>query len=110
MSEEERQKIREELLQELQEQYKLIPIKEASLTVKDLIEKYAPRVAKKLNMEDKWAFRESLAGATRKVVCLKFGVSTLKEIPDLDKNAYREEFERFIVEYILGERYIKNDK
>lgn len=97
-----KEEIKQELLEELKKQYKLVPIKEARLEVSDILEKYYDDIAIKINTRLDWSMKQSVVQALRKTVCMHFGYNQLKDIPKDKRNAYRLELERFINEYILG--------
>ena len=46
----EREKMKQELMEELKKEYQLIPIKEARFTVADIIDKYSEKICNKLDI------------------------------------------------------------
>lgn len=97
-----RDELKQELLEELKKEYKLIPIKEAHLSVSDILDKYYDDISIQIGITLDWSLQNSIAQALRKVVCMHFGYNQLKEIPADKRNDYRLELDRFIREYILG--------
>lgn len=100
----EREKLKQELLEELKQEYQLIPIKEAPLNVSDILEKYYDDISiqTQCELEFNWSAKQAVANAIRKVVCMHFGYTQLKHIPSDKRNDFRIELERFIKDYILG--------
>lgn len=94
--------IKQELLEELKKEYKLIPIKEARLDVSDILQKYYDDISIKIDIPLDWNMKQTIAQALRKTVCMHFGYNQLKDIPGDKRNDYRIELDRFINEYILG--------
>lgn len=104
--EKEREKIRQEVLAELQEKYYFKP-KAEKLEVNDILTKYRTQLLSKSKVtfaHNGYSQFESICQALRKVVCLHFNVYAMKEItPDKYKD-FRKELERVIVEYCNCER------
>lgn len=99
---EDKEKIKQELLEELKKEYKLIPIKEARFTVKDILDKYMNDILVKLNANNMWSTKQSIENAIRKIVAMHFGYENLSNVKTEDRIKIREEIENFIKEYILG--------
>lgn len=99
----EREKMKQELMEELKKEYQLIPIKEARFTVADIIDKYSEKICNKLDIPNIWDNKQSIRNGIRKVVSMHFGYFNTKNIKKEQRNEYREEMERFIKEYILNE-------
>lgn len=104
---EDREKLKQELLEELKTEYIMTPIKEKALIVNDITKKYERQLKNKFCVVMKENRRDSMSAilsAIRKVVALHLGFYTIRDIEDLkDRQAYRTELERFTKEYILGE-------
>ena len=101
---EDREKLKAELLEELRKEYTLIPIKERAFSVRDIIEKYEDNICKTCDIVPTWNNKQSIGNALRKVMCLHFKCSDLKAVDVNERVQFREELERFIKEYIIGER------
>ena len=97
-----REDLKKELLEELKQEYKMIPIKEARLEVSDILEKYYSSIAKHINSPLDWSAKNGMAQSIRKAVCMHFGYGQMREIPREQYKEYRDELERFINDYILG--------
>ena len=101
---EDREKLKEELLEELKLEYRLIPIKEKAFVVKDITDKYNDKICQKCDIENNYKNIQSINNGIRKAVALHLGFGSIKDINELkDRQAYRTELERFIKEYILQE-------
>ena len=103
-----REKIKEELLEELKKEYQLIPINQAPFTITDILDRYYKDICKKCKIQDTYANKNSLYGAIRKCVALHFGMDKMHrmQLRFKDKDLAKEirlETERFIKEYILGD-------
>ncbi len=98
---EDREKLKQELLEELKKEYQLIPIKEARFSVSDIIEKYINKICLKLDIPNTWQNKESIGNGIRKAVSLHFGCFNTKDLKSEQRKEFREEMERFIKEYIL---------
>ena len=95
----ERKKLREELLEELKQEYYLKP-KTERLEVTDILDKYKEEFLTMVN-DHKYAQWESIKSAIRKCLCLHFGVKQMRDIPKDKIVDFRNETERFIKEYLL---------
>ena len=98
---EDREKIKQELLEELKKEYQLVPLKSKQFTVTDIFEKYNKDICEKLDIENSWQHTNVIGNSIRKTVCFKFGVFNVKDLPVEKRQEYREELEKFIKEYIL---------
>lgn len=94
----EREKIKQELLEELKKEYQLVPIKEAKFTVSDILNKYYNDICIKNNLHREWQTENQIGTAIRKCIALHFGINNLTSV----RADLRAETERFIKEYILG--------
>ena len=104
--EKERERIRQEVLEELKQQYYLKP-KSEKLEVNDILSKYKDQLLSKSKVtfaHNGYSQFESICQALRKVVCLHFNVYAMKEILPEDYKNFREELERVIIEYCHCER------
>lgn len=99
---EDREKIKQELLEELKREYQLVPIKEARFTVSDILNKYYDDICIKNNIHRDWQTENQVGTAIRKCIALHFGVNNLINVSTDLRTEIREETERFIKEYILG--------
>ena len=101
MDEETKQK----LLDELRKEYSvtLKPLKEKQFSVADILEKYREDICLKLGVENRWRNTESIDCVIRKAMCFNYGVYTMKDIPVNKRVKFREDFEKFIKEFILKE-------
>lgn len=98
-----REKIKQELLEELKKEYQLVPIKEAKFSVSDILAKYYDDICIKNNLNREWQQTETQIGAAiRKCIALHFGINNLTNVNSELRIPVREETERFIKEYILG--------
>ena len=98
---EEREKIKQELLEELKKEYQLVP-KEAKFTVSDILNKYYDDICIKNNLHRDLQTENQIGTAIRKCVALHFGINNLTNIKTDLRADVRKETERFIKEYILG--------
>ena len=98
---EDREKIKQELLEELKKEYQLVPLKAKQFTVADIFEKYDKEICKKIDIPDIYNNKMIIENALRKVVAMHFGVFNIKDLPVEKRTEYREELEKFIREYIL---------
>lgn len=98
---EEREKIKQELLEEIRQEYQLVPIKAKRFIVTDIFEKYDNEILEKLHIQNNYSNRQSLEGSIRKVVSMHFGVFNIKDLDTEQRNEYRKELENFIKGYIL---------
>lgn len=99
---EDREKIKQELLEELKKEYQLVPIKEARFTVSDILDKYYDDICIKNNIHRMWQTENQIGTAIRKCIALHFGINNLADVKNDLRVQIREETERFIKEYILG--------
>lgn len=97
-----REALKQELLEELKKEYKIIPIKEARLEVSDILEQYYPKISNHIDLPLDWSAKNAIAQSIRKAVAMHFGYNQMREIPRNQYQEYREELERFIQNYILG--------
>lgn len=97
-----RDKIKQELLEELKKEYQLVPIKEAKFTVSDILNKYYDDICIKNNLHRDWATENQIGTAIRKCIALHFGINNLQNVESNQRILVREETKRFIKEYILG--------
>ena len=97
--EKEKAKLREEILEELKEQYYLKP-KSEKLEISDILDSYKEALLARINNHtySQW---ESIKAAIRKCVCVRFEVKYIKEVPKDMYAEFRKEVERFIEEYLL---------
>lgn len=104
---EDREKLKQELLEELKSEYIMTPIKEKALVVNDITKKYEKELYNRFCKEKAVNRRDSVTAilnAIRKSVALHLGFYSIRDIERLeDRQAYRTELERFIKEYILQE-------
>lgn len=98
----EREKIKQELLEELKKEYQLVPIKEAKFTVSDILNKYYDDICIKNNLHREWQTENQIGTAIRKCIALHFGINNLTSVRADLREDVRAETERFIKEYILG--------
>lgn len=105
---EDREKIKQELLEELKKEYQSLPLKAKRFTVIDILERYYTDICEKLHVENDWKHREAIATSIRKIICFKFGVFNTKDLPEDKRGEFREELEKFIKEEILKEKLIWN--
>lgn len=98
----EREKIKQELLEELKKEYQLVPIKEAKFTVSDILNKYYDDIYIKNNLHREWQTENQIGTAIRKCIALHFGINNLTSVRADLRADVRAETERFIKEYILG--------
>ena len=103
-----KEKLKQQLLEELKKEYKLIPIKDAKLDVSDILNKYYDDIGIKIGINLDWSLKNGVANALRKTVCMHFGYNQLKDIPADKRNEFRLELDRFINEYILGKGVDRN--
>ena len=97
----EREKLKQEILEELKKEYVLTPIVNKQFTVSDILDKYYEEICNTIKMPNNWQTKNSIGVAIRKVISLHFGEFNLKDIP-VDKRAeVREELESFIRVYLL---------
>lgn len=101
---EERERIKQELLEELKEKYQLVPIKSKQFSVADIFEEYDDEICKKMHIENNYSNRQSIEQSIRKVVAMHFGVSKIKDLDAEKRNEYRIELDRFIKKYILFDK------
>lgn len=99
---EDREKIKQELLEELKKEYQLVPIKEARFTVSDILNKYYDDICIKNNIYRDWQTENQVGTAIRKCIALHFGINNFMNVSTDLRTEIREETERFIKEYILG--------
>ena len=102
----EREKLKQELLEEIKQEYYLKP-KSDKLEVGDILNKYIDDVLKNTNRtfpHNAWSQKESTNQSIRRVVCLHFGYYSLKDIPKEKYKEFREEMENFITSYLGMER------
>lgn len=94
---------KQKLLEELRKEYQvdLKPLKEAQFSVKDILDKYYGEICDKLGIPNTWRYTDSIGNALRKAVCIKYGANSLKEIEPDKRLQFREDFEKFIREFIL---------
>jgi hypothetical protein len=97
-----KEKLKQELLEELKKEYTLTPIKEKQFSVSDILDKYIDDICIECGIPDTWSNKQGIFQAIRKVVCLHFKTYQLKYINPNDRVNFREETERFIKEYILN--------
>lgn len=99
-----REKLKQELLEELKTEYIMTPIKQKALITRDITDKYEEQICNKCDVPAVYEKIQGINNAIRKVVALHFGFYSTKDIGELeDRQAYRAELERFIKEYILQE-------
>lgn len=98
---EEREKIKQELMEELKKEYQLVPIKDARFVVSDILGRYMSQICKKLNIENNWSSKQSIENAIRKVVAMHLGCFSTKDLKKEQRNEYRNQMENFIKDYIL---------
>lgn len=104
--EKERERIRQEVLEELKQQYYLKP-KSEKLEVRDILTKYKDQLLSKSKItfaHNGYSQYEAICQALRKTVCLHFNVYAIKEIPSDKYEDFRKELERVIIEYCHCER------
>lgn len=99
---EERERIKQELLEELRKEYQLVPIKEAKFTVGDILNKYYDDICIKNNSHRDYNNEQTIGSAIRKCVALHLGINNLQNVTKEMHTLAREETEKFIKEYILG--------
>lgn len=102
MDEETKQK----LLEELRKEYKveLKPLTPPRFTVADIFNEYRTELCNKLGVQCLgWTESETLFGAIRRVMCLKHGVWSTKDIPVDKREQFRQDLEKFITDFILKE-------
>lgn len=97
-----KEKLKQELLEELKQEYKLTPIKEAPLSVNDILDKYWDDIGIKIGITLDYSLKVSVGHSLRKAVCMHLGYNQMKDIPKNKYDDYRLELDRFIREYILG--------
>lgn len=98
----EREKIKQELLEELKKEYQLVPIKDVRFTVSDILNKYYDDICIKNNLNREWQTENQIGTAIRKCIALHFGINNLTSVRADLRADVRAETERFIKEYILG--------
>ena len=98
----EREKIKQELLEELKKEYQLVPIKDVRFTVSDILNKYYDDICIKNNLDREWQTENQIGTAIRKCIALHFGINNLTSVRADLRADVRAETERFIKEYILG--------
>ena len=70
----------------------------------DICGKYYEDICKKIGAENHVSNQQSISAGIRKAVALKMGYPNTRYIKTVEEaQRYREELERFIKEYILGE-------
>lgn len=99
MNFDEKEKLRQEILEELKEQYYLKP-KSERLDVGDIFEKYKDVVLDRIK-DHRYSQWESIKSSIRKSICIHFGVRQMKDLPKDKWESFRRETERFIEEYLL---------
>lgn len=106
------QKTKQELLEELRKEYTvtLKPLTESQFSVKDIIDKYWGEFEHLVRgtQSETWTSwkkhnaEEQFGASIRRVMCLKYGVWNIREIPYEDRAQFRADLEKFIKEFILG--------
>lgn len=97
-----REKLKQELLEELKQEYYLKP-KSDRLQVNDILEKYENdliQIGGRTFAHNGWSQKESIKQAIRKIVCLKMGVQQMKDVPKNKYTDFRLEVERIITNYL----------
>lgn len=102
MDEETKQK----LLEELRKEYRvdLKPLKEAQFSVKDILEKYYQEICDRIDVPNDWSNQEQIGCAIRKVMCFRYRVNSLREVNPEEREQFRKDTEKFINEFILGDK------
>lgn len=103
------EKTKNELLEELRKDYQVTikPLAESKFSVSDIIDKYWDRFRNIANNPNDrlWNHnKEAFGMAVRRVVCIKYGVWKTQDIPFDKRKQYREDLEKFIVEYLLSNK------
>lgn len=96
---------KQRLLEELRKEYTvtLKPLKELKFSVSDILEKYYDDICIQVGVNRGWKYTEAIGCVIRKIMCYHYGVYTLQEIPADKRLQFREDTEKFIKEFILGE-------
>lgn len=97
-------KTREELLEELRKDYivTIKPLADSRFSVKDIIDKYWEHFRHLVTSSDsnsRWVDyrgKESFGMAVRRIMCIKYGVWNIQEIPFEKRKQFREDLEEFI--------------
>ena len=105
------QKIRQDTINELKQNYVLIP-KSKKLEINDIFEKYKEELVTRGQVKHNGVLRvgkdygvyDTIKSAIRRVVCLHIGVASIHEVPKEKYNEFRIELEKFIVDYLNIER------
>lgn len=100
------EKTKQRLLEELRKEYKveLKPLTPPKFTVADIFNKYYAHICNKIGVEELgWNDRDTIYGAIRRTMCLKYGVWTTKDIPVDQREQFRQDLEKFITDFILKE-------
>lgn len=97
------QELREKILNELREEYQLIPKNAKQFSVNDILKKYEIQIANKAHIENNYSNRQSINHALRKIICIKNGVFVLKDIPVQLREKAREDLEKLILEILKEE-------
>ena len=105
----EREKLKQELLEELKKEYQLLPIKAARFSVMDILEKYHEEICKRIDVPNDWSNRQIIDNAIRKVVSMHFGIANVKDLPIEKRSEYREELEKFIKDYLLKDEQTRTN-
>ena len=94
----------QEILAKLNEKYNvtLTLKKDPIFSVKDIIDSYMPRIADKIGVENHWRYTESIGNGIRKVLCLRYGVNHIKNVPKDKQEQFIAELKDFIENFILG--------
>lgn len=97
-----REKLKQELLEELKQEYYLKP-KSDRLQVNDILEKYENdliQIGGREFAHNGWSQKESIKQAIRKIACLRMGVQQMKDVPKDKYTDFRLEVERIITNYL----------
>ena len=97
------ERTRNELLEELRKEYvvNIKPLAEARFSVKDIIDKYWENF-QHLSHSNTWraeyTAKEQFGMAVRRIMCIKYGVWNIQEIPYEKRRQFRADMEAFIQE------------
>ena len=97
---------REKLLEELRKDYivTIKPLADSRFSVKDIIDKYWENFRHLVTSSDpncRWVDyrgKESFGMAVRRIMCIKYGVWNIQEIPYEKRRQFRADMEAFIQE------------
>lgn len=93
-----------EILDKLSEKYNVILTlkKEPLFSVKDILDEYMPKICEKIGVENNYRYASPIENGIRKVLCLRYGVNHIKEVPKDKQEQFKIDLKELIENFILG--------